>query len=121
MDCRRPNENLPYPTLSGDPSTDLAVWGLSAALWKIAKEAVAREVSAIHATCEKRPEVNTQPLGDIVEADRLLLKTAEVAAMMAVGRSKVYEMLQTGELPSVRMGRCIRVPRRALEKWIAER
>ena len=50
--------------------------------------------------------------------DRLLLKPTEVAEMLRIGRSLVYGMLATGEIPSIRVGRCIRVPKASLEKWI---
>jgi excisionase family DNA binding protein len=52
--------------------------------------------------------------------EELLLKPAEVAETLRVGRSLVYEMFSTGELPSIRVGRCIRVPRVALDRWIAD-
>lgn len=51
----------------------------------------------------------------------LLLKAAEVAQLLGLGRSKVFAMLGVGELPVVRMGRSVRVPRAALERWIVER
>ena len=52
--------------------------------------------------------------------DRLLLKPTEVAEILRIGRSLVYGMLATGELPSIRVGRCIRVPKASLEKWISD-
>lgn len=51
--------------------------------------------------------------------DKPLLKPNEVAEMLRIGRSLVYGMLATGELPSIRVGRCIRIPKVSLEKWIA--
>jgi len=53
--------------------------------------------------------------------DRALLKPAEVAQILGIGRSKVYELLACGELPSIRIGRCIRVPKSSLEDWIKAR
>ncbi len=47
-----------------------------------------------------------------------LLRAEEVARVLGVGRSKVFEMFRTGDLPVVRMGRCVRVPRSALAAWI---
>jgi excisionase family DNA binding protein len=52
--------------------------------------------------------------------DKLLLKPNEVAETLRIGRSKVYSMLATGELPSIRVGHCIRVPKASLEKWISD-
>jgi excisionase family DNA binding protein len=56
-------------------------------------------------------------------ADRLeplLLRAAEVAQLLAIGRSKVYEMMSTGELPTVRIGTAVRVPAKALEEWVVQ-
>lgn len=50
-----------------------------------------------------------------------LLRAEEVAEVLGIGRSKVFEMLRTGELPVVRMGRAVRVPKGALAKWIESR
>ena len=53
--------------------------------------------------------------------EKALLKPAEVTQILSIGRSKVYELINTGELPSVRIGRCIRVPKSSLENWIKAR
>ena len=50
----------------------------------------------------------------------LLLKAGDVAKLLGLGRSKVFGMLAVGELPVVRIGRSVRVPRAALERWVAE-
>lgn len=50
--------------------------------------------------------------------ERLLLRPTEAADVLAVSRSKVYEMLGTGELPVVRIGTSLRVPAAELRKWI---
>jgi excisionase family DNA binding protein len=52
---------------------------------------------------------------------RLLLRPAEVAEILGLGRSQAYEMIATGVLPSVRLGkRSVRVPVEALKLWVAE-
>ncbi len=40
--------------------------------------------------------------------------------MLSLGRSKVFEMLATGELPRVRIGRSVRIRRVGLEKWVED-
>ena len=52
------------------------------------------------------------------EMERELLRAEEVARVLSVGRSKVFEMFRAGELPVIRLGRSVRVPKRALEAWI---
>jgi excisionase family DNA binding protein len=51
--------------------------------------------------------------------DRLLLRPLEAAEAIGIGRSKVYELLASGELPSVRVGASVRVPVDALREWVA--
>lgn len=50
--------------------------------------------------------------------NRLLLRPAEVAQTLGVGRSTVYEMIAAGTLPTVRIGTCLRVPVEALRSWV---
>ena len=50
----------------------------------------------------------------------LLLKAEEIAKMLGLGRTKVYEMMASGELPVVRIGTAVRVPRQRLLDWIDE-
>ncbi|MBI4321042.1 MAG: helix-turn-helix domain-containing protein [Chloroflexi bacterium] len=52
--------------------------------------------------------------------EKLLLKPMDAAELIEVGRSRIYEMLQKGELPSVRIGRSVRVPVSALRQWVEE-
>lgn len=52
--------------------------------------------------------------------DEVLMTPVEVARVLRLGRNKTYELLAQGILPCVRFGRTIRVPRLALEAWIAE-
>jgi excisionase family DNA binding protein len=58
------------------------------------------------------PQVADQPL---------LLDSRGVGALIGLGRTKVFQMMASGELPVVRIGRCVRVPRSGLESWIASR
>jgi excisionase family DNA binding protein len=53
-------------------------------------------------------------------AEPLLLRVEEVARALAIGRSKVYELIASGQLPSITIGSARRVPTEALQKWIAE-
>jgi excisionase family DNA binding protein len=49
--------------------------------------------------------------------DKILLTPVEAAAALGIGRSKVYELLQSGQLPSVHIGRCRRVPAVAVHSF----
>jgi excisionase family DNA binding protein len=50
--------------------------------------------------------------------DKLLLKPSEVSDLLGIGRTRIYAMLGSGELPSVRIGGSIRVPADALKAWL---
>lgn len=52
--------------------------------------------------------------------DRILWKAIEVAELLGIGRSKVYELIANGTLPSVRIGASVRVPADALRAWIGK-
>jgi excisionase family DNA binding protein len=52
---------------------------------------------------------------------RPLLLTVEAAAdVLAISRSKVYELLNAGIVESVRIDNCRRIPFAALEKYVAQ-
>jgi len=52
--------------------------------------------------------------------DRLLLTVEEAAGRLGIGKTLAWELVWDGVLPSVRLGRCVRIPLRALEDWIAQ-
>jgi excisionase family DNA binding protein len=50
--------------------------------------------------------------------DNVLLRPTEVARMLGLGRSKVYELIGQRKLPVIRIGTAVRVPKHALLDWI---
>jgi len=50
----------------------------------------------------------------------LLLTPQEAADALAIDRSTLYELLMSGTIPSIKIGRARRIPVRALEQWIDE-
>jgi len=48
-----------------------------------------------------------------------LLTVAQAAALCNLSRSHVYQLVQRGEWPAIRIGRTLRIPRRWLDLWIA--
>ncbi len=48
------------------------------------------------------------------------LKVPEVAQVLRIARSRAYELVGSGEIPSVRIGRSVRVSRKELERWLEE-
>ena len=64
-------------------------------------------------------------MGDYLMAsdvrERLLLRVPEAAEWLSVGRSTVYELVQRGELPTVHIGRSVRIPAAAVRAWVERR
>lgn len=47
-----------------------------------------------------------------------VLTVEEVADVLRIGRTAAYQAVKAGEIPSLRLGRKIRVPRAALERLL---
>jgi excisionase family DNA binding protein len=56
--------------------------------------------------------------GNHLGASQLLLTPEQVAEALAIGRTRVYELMASGSLPSIRLGRSRRVARHALVHFI---
>lgn len=50
----------------------------------------------------------------------LLFTPLQVAKIMQVSRSQIYNLLNAGQLDSVHIGRSRRIPRDAIDNYIAE-
>lgn len=53
--------------------------------------------------------------------DDAVLTVLEVAAYLRVNKDVAYELVNTGEIPSVRFGRQARIPAWGLKQWLAQR
>lgn len=50
---------------------------------------------------------------------QLVIRAEEAARMLGIGRTKVYALIATGEIPTIRLGRSVRIPVEGLRAWIA--
>jgi excisionase family DNA binding protein len=50
----------------------------------------------------------------------MLLTVRDVEAELQLGRTRTYELLRSGSIPVIRVGRAVRVPRDALRRWVDE-
>ncbi|MWJ18487.1 DNA-binding protein [Clavibacter michiganensis subsp. michiganensis] len=57
---------------------------------------------------------------DLLRTDRAALTVDETAAVLGVGRATVYQSIREGSIPSLRLGRVIRVPVPALLALLGE-
>ncbi|CNF22465.1 Conserved hypothetical protein (excisionase?) [Mycobacterium tuberculosis] len=53
-------------------------------------------------------------------AEAKLLTVPEVMALLRLGRCKVYDLIRSGELESIKVGRARRVPADAVDTFIAQ-
>ena len=53
-----------------------------------------------------------------VPVERMLFRPAEAAQAIGVSRSRVYELINSGEIPSLKVGGVRRVPVDKLREWI---
>ena len=51
--------------------------------------------------------------------ERLTLSVPETAKVLGIGRNLCYDRVKTGEIPVIKIGRRLLVPRAALEKLLA--
>jgi len=51
-------------------------------------------------------------------SDALLLSDVETARRLGIGKTKCRELIKSGELQSVRIGRRLLVPRSAIEEYL---
>ena len=50
--------------------------------------------------------------------EKILMRPTEVAQMLSIGKSTIYELLATGDIRSIRIGRSIRIPVKWLNEWV---
>ena len=51
---------------------------------------------------------------------RKLLRVGDIAEAMGVSRSRVYQLVETGQIPAIRLGRSLFVPEEAWERWLID-
>jgi excisionase family DNA binding protein len=52
------------------------------------------------------------------EIEKLPLKPSEAFKAMSISRSTGYALIASGQLPSIRIGRAVRVPVDGLKEWV---
>jgi len=65
-----------------------------------------------------RDNTNVNMEGVKMENDRLTLTVDETAKILGVGRNSAYEAIARGEIPIVKVGKRLLVPKVALEKLL---
>lgn len=50
-----------------------------------------------------------------------MVRPKDIIFETGLGKTKVYELIATGELPSCKIGRAVLIPRDAFDKFLADR
>ena len=53
-------------------------------------------------------------INEFTESEKLVYTVEEAGALLSLGRSGAYEAVRRGDIPTIRIGRRILVPRKAL-------
>ncbi len=61
------------------------------------------------------------PIGIRSELNRLLLAPKQAAKALAISERKLWSMTKSGEIPHVKIGRCVRYLFDDLTAWVDER
>jgi excisionase family DNA binding protein len=56
-----------------------------------------------------------------VDERKIALRPARVAEILDISRSKAYQLIAAGDIPSVRIGSSIRVPADRLREWLEQK
>lgn len=50
--------------------------------------------------------------------NRLLFKPSEAAQALNISKAMVYHLAASGQIPSVRVGKALRISKEAIDRWI---
>jgi len=64
------------------------------------------------------PEQWGTPVSDPSEAPSLTITVGEAARYLGIGRNSAYEAVRRNEIPSIRIGRRIVIPRHRFLEWL---
>ena len=56
----------------------------------------------------------------MADKDRLTMTVPEAAEALGIGKNQGYEAARTGQIPTIRIGRRLLVPRAALERLLEQ-
>jgi excisionase family DNA binding protein len=67
------------------------------------------------------PRLTHQPRGGhgVSDVERRTYTVPEVATILGIGRNTAYEICRTGEIPTIRIGGRVLVPRTAIDELLA--
>ena len=89
--------------------------------WPSTSQTKERNVRPYTNSAAPQNPIPIRPESDVLsEPDLSLLTVVEAAKVLRISRNLAYELVARGEIPSVRLGRIIRVPRSALDAIVRD-
>ena len=55
----------------------------------------------------------------VLDRPRVLYRVEEAAELLSLSRDRVYQLIRSKQLRSVQVGKCRRVPARALDEYVS--
>ncbi|SCM82579.1 Excisionase family DNA binding domain-containing protein (fragment) [uncultured Sporomusa sp.] len=52
--------------------------------------------------------------------ERMTMTVVEMASCLGIGRNVAYDLVKEGRVPALKIGRQIRIPKKAFEKWLLD-
>jgi excisionase family DNA binding protein len=89
-------------------------------LAKIIARVYIREQRALKSDLLQRNAELPLPSSNNLPPEKLTLSVSEVSKLLGMSRSAVYEAIRQGQIPSIRFGKRILVPRIRLEMLLSE-
>lgn len=52
--------------------------------------------------------------------EKMVYTVKEMAQILCIGMNKAYDLIHENKVPYIRLGRKIRIPKKAFQKWLEE-
>src|SRR2546430_2612728 len=119
-----PTTTRPSLEILGRPEGGLGETGPSVVSPSVSAKARRDVVATLHLLIDTLTELadaapvtpSSSPSQDLP----LLLNAVEAARLLSISRAKVLDLAARGEIPSLRIGGSVRIPRTLLHAWIAD-
>ena len=64
-------------------------------------------------------DTTSRLIGSLHDQEKLALSVGEVSKLMGLSRNLVYELIRTSQIPSIKLGQRILIPRQKLEMMLS--
>ncbi len=106
-----------YAKVEGIPLNEFLLWALGEKVGELRERLGVKNLLRVipNQATEKTPIEKATPL---TYPQKRLLKAEEVAKYLRISKSGAYRLMQTGEIPVVRIGKAVRVREEDIESFV---